>query len=380
MGIKSVLKREGIENAEILDTLTINKIATRISKRLSQMFFEHDLNESNLFIELSRLKMYTADMPNDLSGAKYVCMNQSVYFKRGVKFEQIEEFATHECLHYLQEVKDEKGNLLGLGLYNFADGGIKGMAINEAAVQLMAERAIGNKSDKVKYYELFLDTESPNYYPLECVLVNQIAYFTGNYSLYHSTLYGDDVFKNAVDTKFGKKAYITIRDALDILMQKQANLNILTNELKEINKERQAKKLSKSIEVSKNSIADLFLKIQNYIIEKGFAKEFKDIKNMEDLQLFKKRLYEFKDLIGYTVEYNFYNDYYIQTMSEFEKKKEYIEQYGEIVDGNIDKPRLDLTVANNKISIIHRIMMKLGILTKAEKQEMNRENISENRE
>lgn len=377
MGIKSVLKREGIENAEILDTLTINKIATRISKRLSQMFFEHDLNESNLFIELSRLKMYTADMPNDLSGAKYVCMNQSVYFKRGVKFEQIEEFATHECLHYLQEVKDEKGNLLGLGLYNFADGGIKGMAINEAAVQLMAERAIGNKSDKVKYYELFLDTESPNYYPLECVLVNQIAYFTGNYSLYHSTLYGDDVFKNAVDTKFGKKAYITIRDALDILMQKQANLNILTNELKEINKERQAKKLSKSIEVSKNSIADLFLKIQNYIIEKGFAKEFKDIKNMEDLQLFKKRLYEFKDLIGYTVEYNFYNDYYIQTMSEFEKKKEYIEQYGEIVDGNIDKPRLDLTVANNKISIIHRIMMKLGILTKAEKQEMNRENISE---
>lgn len=377
MGIKSVLKREGIENAEILDTLTINKIATRISKRLSQMFFEHDLNESNLFIELSRLKMYTADMPNDLSGAKYVCMNQSVYFKRGVKFEQIEEFATHECLHYLQEVKDEKGNLLGLGLYNFADGGIKGMAINEAAVQLMAERAIGNKADKVKYYELFLDTESPNYYPLECVLVNQIAYFTGNYSLYHSTLYGDDVFKNAVDTKFGKKAYITIRDALDILMQKQANLNILTNELKEINKERQAKKLSKSIEVSKNSIADLFLKIQNYIIEKGFAKEFKDIKNMEDLQLFKKRLYEFKDLIGYTVEYNFYNDYYIQTMSEFEKKKEYIEQYGEIVDGNIDKPRLDLTVANNKISIIHRIMMKLGILTKAEKQEMNRENISE---
>lgn len=377
MGIKSVLKREGIENEEILDTLTINKIATRISKRLSQMFFEHDLNESNLFIELSRLKMYTADMPNDLSGAKYVCMNQSVYFKRGVKFEQIEEFATHECLHYLQEVKDEKGNLLGLGLYNFADGGIKGMAINEAAVQLMAERAMGNKADKVKYYELFLDTESPNYYPLECVLVNQIAYFTGNYSLYHSTLYGDDVFKNAVDTKFGKKAYITIRDALDILMQKQANLNILTNELKEINKERQAKKLSKSIEVSKNSIADLFLKIQNYIIEKGFAKEFKDIKNMEDLQLFKKRLYEFKDLIGYTVEYNFYNDYYIQTMSEFEKKKEYIEQYGEIVDGNIDKPRLDLTVANNKISIIHRIMMKLGILTKAEKQEMNRENISE---
>ena len=93
---------------------------------------------------------------------------------------------------------------------------------------------------------------------------------------------------------------------------------------------------------------------------------------MEDLQTFKKRLYKFKDQIGYTAGYNFYNDYYIQTMSEFEKKKEYIEQYGEIVDGNIEKPRLDLTVTENKISVFKRIMIKLGILASAEKQELNK--------
>ena len=375
MSIKSMLKREGIEDAELLDTLTINKIATRISKKLAQTFSEHELTESELFIELSRLKMYTAKMPNDLSGAKYVCMNKSIYFKKGVEFEQIEEFATHECLHYLQELKDEKGNVLRLGLYNFADGGIRGMAINEAAVQLMAERANESQPDKVKYYELFLDTESPDYYPLECTLVNEIAYFTGNYSLYHSTLYGDDIFKNTVDARFGKKAYVTIRDALDILMQKEAELNILTNQLQETDKEHKIKKLSKSIEKSKEGIADLFLKIQNYIIEKGFGKEFDEVKNMEDLQTFKKRLYKFKDQIGYTADYNFYNDYYIQTMSEFEKKKEYIEQYGEIVDGNIEKPRLDLTVTENKVSVFKRIMIKLGILANAEKQELNKAKI-----
>ena len=46
MSIKSMLKREGIEDAELLDTLTINKIATRISKKLAQTFSEHELTES----------------------------------------------------------------------------------------------------------------------------------------------------------------------------------------------------------------------------------------------------------------------------------------------------------------------------------------------
>lgn len=367
MSIKSMLKREGIEEAQLLDTLTINKIATRISKKLSKAFPEHELTESNLFIELSRLKMYTAKMPNDLSGAKYVCLNNSIYFKKGVEFNTIEEFAMHECIHYLQQLKDEKGNVLRLGLYDFADGGIRGMAINEAAVQLMAEKANNNGTDKVKYYEIFLDTVSPNYYPLQCALLNEVAYFTGEYSLYHSTLYSDDIFQNTVESKFGKKSYKTIRDALDIIMQKEANLNILSNELQESNRTSKAKKISKEIEKNKNSITDLFLKAQNYIIERGFGKEFSEVRNLADLQIFKKRLYKFKDLIGYTADYNFYNDFYIQTMAEFEKKKEYIEQYGEIVDGNIEKPRLDLSVVEPKLSLIKRIMIKIGILAKTEK-------------
>ena len=235
MNINSVLKREGIEQIEALDTLTVNKIAKRIAKKLANAFADHNLTESELFIEIARLKMYTAEMPNDLSSAKYLWLNQSIYFRKGAKFEAIEKFATHECLHYLQEAKDAKGNVLRLGLYDFASGGIKGMAINEAAVQLMAERASKNEPDKVKYYDIFLDTISPDYYPLQCTLLNELTYFTGNYPLYHSTLYSDNIFENTVNTKLGKKAYKNIRDALDILMQKEANLSIISNELQNFN-------------------------------------------------------------------------------------------------------------------------------------------------
>lgn len=362
MGINSVLKREGIEHIEALDTLTVNKIAKRIARKLAETFAEHDLTESSLFIEIARLKMYTAEMPNDLSGAKYLWLNQSIYFRKGAKFEEIEEFATHECLHYLQEAKDEKGNVLRLGLYDFASGGIKGMAINEAAVQIMAERASKRDADRVKYYDIFLDTISPNYYPLQCALLNELTYFTGNYPLYHSTLYSDNIFENTVNTKLGKKAYKNIRDALDILMQKEANLSLVSNELQESNSKRKAQKIDKEIEKTKAEIADLFLKIQNYIIKNGFENEFEQVRNMDDLLHFKDRLYKFKDLIGYTVDYNFYNEFYIKTMADFESKKAYIEQYGEIVDGKMEKAKLALTVAEPKMSIFKRIMLKIGVL------------------
>ena len=371
MGINSVLKREGIEEIEPLDTLTVNKIAKRISTKLATTFAQHNLTESSLFIEISRLKMYTATMPNDLSGAKYVWLNQAIYFRKGAKFEEIEEFATHECLHYLQELKDNKGNLIRLGLYDFAEGGVKGMAINEAAVQTMAGKANKSNPDKVKYYDISLETISPDYYPLECALLSQLTYFTGSYPLYHSTLYSDDIFKDTVNSKFGKKAYKNLRDAFDILMQKQANLSMLTTALQETTNNRRTKKIDKTIEKYKEEIADLFLKIQNYIIKNGFEKEFKTTKNMDDLLHFKDRLYQFKDLIGYTLGYNFYNEFYIQTMTEFEKKKEYIEQYGEIVDGNMETPKLALTVTEQKMSLIKRIMTKIGILADNNKEYIN---------
>ena len=64
-----------------------------------------------------------------------------------------------------------------MGLYNISNGH-SGMAINEASVQLMASIANKSKIDSVKYYDLELKTESPNYYPIECALIKQMEYFT----------------------------------------------------------------------------------------------------------------------------------------------------------------------------------------------------------
>ena len=99
------------------------------------------------------------------------------------------------------------------------------MGLNEAAVQLMAATATGTEVDKVKYYDLFLVTESPEYYPLQCVLLKEMMYFTGNYPLYHSTLYSDDVFKNTFSSKFGKRAYYKIEKNVVNVFSKASKVN-----------------------------------------------------------------------------------------------------------------------------------------------------------
>ena len=116
MSIKSDLKKDGIEVTEKLDTLKINSIAMNISKKICDTFPEYGLNQNDLFIRLSRLNMYKAKMPKGMAEANYLYKNTSIYFNEDIKESNISETAIHECIHYLQEVKDKKNYLLRMGL------------------------------------------------------------------------------------------------------------------------------------------------------------------------------------------------------------------------------------------------------------------------
>ena len=65
MGTHFLLKKEGLENIQKLNTMHINKIAAIISEKLCQSFPDLHLSQSDLFIQLSRLDMYTAKMPDN---------------------------------------------------------------------------------------------------------------------------------------------------------------------------------------------------------------------------------------------------------------------------------------------------------------------------
>lgn len=375
MSINSTLKREGIEIIHPLSTLEINKIASKIAEKLCSTFPEHNLNQSELFIAISRLDMYIAKMPKDMAVAKYFYKNDSIYFSQDMDLEDLNTLAIHECIHFLQGVKDKRGKLIKLGLYNL-QGKASGMALNEAAVQYMASKANNAEPDTVRYYNMNLTTESPDYYPIETAIIKQLAYFTGTYPLFHSVLNSNDVFKNTFVAKSNLKTYNLIQKNLDLVMQYQEELVISMNSL-DTYSEREVslnkiKNLSNRIEALKSIILKLTLEIQNTIIYNCFSKEFDYIKDQESLNSFQAHLYNFKDLLIDTEGYNYYNEFYRNMMNRLEEKREMVKKYGVLTF--FEESNRDLVLFENPtygIEFFKKLFSKLSLLFEEKIREKN---------
>ena len=331
MGIESTLLREGITNIEKLNTREINRIAKNISKTLSETFSDHNLSQSDLFIAICRLNMYRADF-TDNAKAKYFYKNSSIYFDRTVDFNHMDTVALHECLHYIQEYRDTNGKVVKMGLYDLKRH--SGIALNEAAVQHMASIANNAKVDSVKYYNLELTTESPDFYPIQTALLNQMMYFTGSYALYHSTLFSTDVFKNTFAAQTDIKTYSKIEKNIDNILEYENNLSIETlklanvkDDLSNINKIR---KINSVIDDLKSIIVEKTIETQNMIFENGFRSEFDSIKTLKDVKAMKLHLYNFKPLLIHHDQYERFDEFYSEISNELEEKKLYIKEYGEI--------------------------------------------------
>ena len=322
------LKREGIEISYQLDTMKVNTIAINVANKLCLAFPEHTLNKSELFESLSRLNMYVAKMPADSSGAKYFYKNNSIYFNETADINEMSNLAVHECIHYIQELRDYNNRVIKMGLYTPSSN--TGLAINEASVQLMASEANMMESVNETYYGISINTISPDYYPLECALLSQISYFTGTYPLYHSTLNSNDVFKNTFILKSDKKTYSKIIKSFDNLLTLENNLNYYASELQYTDKINHINLLNNLIDETKKDIKALFFKTQNLIMTKFFKFEFNSIRNLEDIKNFTSRLYDYKNVIGFAGSYTYYNEFYCNMMNVIEEKRSYIEKYGEI--------------------------------------------------
>lgn len=325
MSIESDLRKDGIKVIGPLDTLSVNTISRNIAERLCKTFPEQHFVFQNLFIALSRIPMYIADIPDGFAEATYFYKNSSMYFKQGLSLDELEKFAVHEFIHYLQEIKDKKGHLLRLGLCDFGDLKVCGMGLNEGAVQYMASKAIDSKEEIVKYYGISFPTNSPSYYPLLCNLVKQLSYVTGEDALFDSTLYGSDTFKEKLANLCGLNNLIKIENNLDKLLdteEKEINLN---NKLLSDNCEgAKAQRVAKKIENTKRKIKQLFFDTQDLIYTSYFNTQFNKITTTADIDEYRVKLYNYKNYMGISDDYSSFNDFYINKMMDLDAKYESI--------------------------------------------------------
>ena len=329
MSIESELRKDGIRVVDILDTMSVNRIAHNIAAKLCDTFPELCFNESDLFAKLSRLGMYRAKMPDGMAEANYFYKNTSIYFNEKIAFEDLEEFAIHECIHYIQEVKDKKNNLIRMGLCNFDNFKIIGMGLNEAAVQYTASKVIGIEKDYVKYFGISFRTISPSYYPLECNLIEQMAYITGESVLFDSTFTSNDNFKNAFINLTSEKVYDDVQYYIDQILELEENLIKLGNKFSSFDeRNKKVDKIVAKTDNCKNKITNYFIKAQNLIIKSYFDKSFKQISNLEELDNYRKKLEHYGEFIGHTDDYTFFDDYYTEKMSALEHKSNVLENGG----------------------------------------------------
>ena len=326
MSVKSDLRKDGIEVIKKLDTLRVNSMARTISISLCETFPNFNLNQNDLFIKLSRLNMYIAKMPEGMAEANYFYKNSSIYFNAHINDEDLEEFAVHECIHYIQEIKDKRNYLLRMGLCDYTEFKIYGLGLNEAAVQLMSSKVLAIPKEYVKYFNISFETNSPTYYPLECCLVNQLAYIVGEDILFESTINSNDNFKKKLIELTNKKTFIEIQNSLDNILYNEEEIIKINNRIAKIDdRNKKVDNMIKKINSLKKNITSTFIKTQNLIISSYFDKAFHSINDLEGVENYRRKLYNFKDYLGSTEGYTYFNDYYVNKMVDLEDKYNLLE-------------------------------------------------------
>ncbi len=208
-----------------------------------------------------------------------------------------------------------------MGLCDYTEFKVYGLGLNEAAVQLISSKINGIPKEYVKYFGISFETTSPSYYPLECCLVNQLAYLIGEDILFESTLNSNDLFKKAFSDLTSPKVFMAVQNAIDDILYHEENIIKLNNKIAQIDdRNKKVDHMIKKIDEYKKEITLTFMRTQNLIISSYFDTAFNRIVDLEGIEKYRRKLYCFKDLIGCTEGYTFFNDYYVTKMEKLEHK------------------------------------------------------------
>ena len=317
------LKKDGITVVKPLDTLTITLIAKFVAEKLISSFPFYGFNYDKLFIKISNIPMYIAKIPNNMGEANYFYKNSAIYFRDGLSVEEMKKYAIHEFIHANQEVKDKKNVLYKLGLCDFTGIKVRGMALNEGAVQLIAAKALKNEPEIEKYYDIEFTTNTPDCYPIICNLVNQMGYITGENVLFDSTFNSNNKFIKSFITLCGEKTFNKIQNNLDKILNYEEKISLLSSKLEqEFLSEKFVANASIKIGTYKATIRNTYFETQELILTSYFNKAIDNIYSSQEIEDFRRKLYNYRDIIGVTENYSFFNDYYINIMTKLDEKYE----------------------------------------------------------
>ena len=299
MGENYELKRYNIKPIRKLEVDEVEYIAEVATKKMEAMIPE--FSGKNMYEKIKNATIYLADIPDNYTKVNYILSTNSIYIRGEENIKKIDKIMFHEIFHYIQCVKNTAGEGMPerMGLCRFKEYRIKGLALNEAAIQLIISMIFEEEQESNKYFGIEVKSIHNKYFPILCALLQQIIYIVGDIPLVTSLLDNSDNFQIAFEEFAGERAYDFLMSSFDKMMKARDKIienNRLINE--QNLKDSKKKLLDNQTKIYVKEIQNHFFAIQKLCYTEYFNRIFRKTKNAKELNEVKKEIERYYSHIG----------------------------------------------------------------------------------
>ena len=296
---KKELKRYNIEPIRQLAPEELEFIAIETTKKMETMIPE--FNGENMYKKIKNAKIYLAKIPNQYSKVNYIVTTNAIYIRGEENIKNIDEILFHEIFHYIQcnSENNYEGMPNQMGLCKFKTYTIKGLAINEASIQLIISIVFNHKQKYSNYFGIEVKSIENKYFPILCSLLQQIAYVVGYLPILKSMLENSDDFKESFEKFAGKKAYEFLTESFDKMMEARDKIIELNKKInnKELSNSKK-KIIEKQIKIYVKEIQNHFIALQKLCYKEYFDPLIRKVKTKDDLTKLKEEINRFHEHTG----------------------------------------------------------------------------------
>lgn len=328
MNIIRKLKKLGVVPINKIKIEEKNYIAKTIADKMSRNIQELPMGYNELYMRIFNCDMYYAELKDEYNGVFYFYQNNTIYIKTGTTTSNINQYLVHEVIHYLQNFEKiiySKKNAR-MGVCYFTDFRIWGLGINEAIIQYIVSKTIGNDNHRINGDKITFYTNSEKYYKYMTSLIIQIMFFIGEKNAIDSCLMSNQNFENDLYNTFEENTEKILKNFDNILAENNKKVK------------------------DENKIINIYMQTQKLIYEKYFTNVCKIVNESKEVDIEVQKLQDYEKIVGKI--YNENEDDF--SLFKKQMESELFEKYVEI-NKNENKNSLTVVYKNSVYEIWKKI-------------------------
>ncbi len=303
MNILKDLEKIGITPKNMLKMEERNQIARNVADKLSNNIKELFDSYNEIYMRIFNCEMYYAQIDEKFKGVFYYYKNNTIYIDENKDIYNVDMYIIHEAIHYLQNFSKISKKSKRAGLCQFMEFKIFGLGINEAMVQYITAKAMGNTIHRVSNDKITICTNSESYYKYMTSLIGQIVFLVGEKKAVESCLNSTDDFENEL--------YNTFEDSTEKIFK---GFDFILEENDKIDKDPQ-------------KIIDTYMQTQELIYKNYFNNMCKRLTTLKEVDDQVEKLEVYSEITGRKLDTTIEDDNFMYFKSDMESKllKKYME-------------------------------------------------------